>query len=152
VRWAVGDVVAAGAELRTAIPERTARDGAVQTCTAEDGFSAWLRTDEGATVAIDTTSVARVDLPARLVVLGTEGTAEVTADERIVLHTEDGVREVFRFDPAGQDPHLVPMQRWAEVVRDAVVTGVVPEGEPTFADGVACARVMDALRVGSVSR
>ena len=38
------------------------------------------------------------------------------------------------------------MRAWAEVVRDAVRDGAVPEGEPTFDDGVACARVMDALR------
>jgi len=38
------------------------------------------------------------------------------------------------------------MRAWAAVVRDAVLDGTVPDGVPTFADGVACARVMDALR------
>ena len=38
------------------------------------------------------------------------------------------------------------MRAWAEVVRDPVRDGKVPEGEPTFRDGVECARVMDRLR------
>jgi hypothetical protein len=38
------------------------------------------------------------------------------------------------------------MRAWAEVVRDSVTNGGVPDGQATFADGVACARVMDALR------
>jgi hypothetical protein len=38
------------------------------------------------------------------------------------------------------------MRRWAETVRDAVRSGVTGPDVPTFVDGVACARVMDALR------
>jgi hypothetical protein len=92
-----------------------------------------------------------MNLPQRIVVLGSEGAVEMTGDDQVVLHTDDGVREVYRADPGDGDPHLVPMQRWAEIVRDAVRTGVVPSGEPSFADGAACARVMDALRAGSLS-
>jgi hypothetical protein len=40
------------------------------------------------------------------------------------------------------------MTRWAEVVRDAVRDGVAPPDAPTFADGLACARVLDVLRAG----
>jgi hypothetical protein len=43
------------------------------------------------------------------------------------------------------DPHRVQMEEWAVVVRDAVRNGGVEAGTPTFADGLACARVMDAL-------
>jgi hypothetical protein len=38
------------------------------------------------------------------------------------------------------------MRAWASVVRDSVQAGSVPDGEATFADGVECARVMDAMR------
>jgi hypothetical protein len=38
------------------------------------------------------------------------------------------------------------MRRFANVVRDAVSTGTVPAGAPTFADGTACDAVLDALR------
>jgi predicted dehydrogenase len=151
VRWSLGDVVGAAAELRTAVVDRVSRDGQPQRCTAEDGFTAWLQTEAGATVTMDTTSVSRMNLPQRIVVLGSEGVAEVHGDDRVVLTTDDGSVELFRYTPEGPDPHLLPMQRWATVVRDAVRAGSAPDGEPTFADGVACARVMDALRARCVS-
>ena len=39
-----------------------------------------------------------------------------------------------------------PCAAWTEVIRDAVEEGVAPPGAPTFADGLACARVLDAIR------
>jgi predicted dehydrogenase len=145
VRWTFGDVVEADAHTRTTVVDRTDREGNVQASTAEDGFTAHLRTESGVTVVMDTTFVTSVYLPQRLTVLGSDGALEMIGDDHVVLHDADGEREVFRFRPDG-DPHLVPMRAWAAVVRDAVRTGVVPGGEPTFADGVACAHVMDALR------
>ena len=78
--------------------------------------------------------------------LGSDGVLESVGDQRITLRTHEGSTQVFAFDAPVEDPHLVPMRVWAEVVRDAVRTGKVPDGEPTFRDGVECARVMDRLR------
>jgi predicted dehydrogenase len=146
LRWTFGDLVDASARLRTDITERPDADGTMQTCTAEDGFTALLSTDTGVSVTIDTSFVAVKNAPPRVVVLGSEGTLESIADGKITLRTAEGTQEVFSFDPPREDPHLVPMRAWAAVVRDAVREGIVPDGVPTFADGVACARVMDALR------
>jgi predicted dehydrogenase len=151
VRWTLGEIVDAGASLRTTVVDRVDREGNVRPSTAEDGFTAWMRTDGGATVALDSTLVAKVTLGGRLLVLGSEGALEVVADEHITLTAAEGSREIFRWDAEGRDPHLAPMRAWAEVVRDAVRSGTVPEGEPTFADGVACARVMDVLRASALS-
>ena len=82
----------------------------------------------------------------RLTVLGSDGALESVGDGRIMLRTLDGTQEVFRYEAPAEDPHLVPMRAWAEVVRDAVRAGAVPDGEATFADGLACARVLDQLR------
>jgi hypothetical protein len=41
------------------------------------------------------------------------------------------------------------MEDWAVIVRDSVRRGAVQPGVPTFADGLACARVMDAVRGGT---
>jgi hypothetical protein len=71
---------------------------------------------------------------------------ESTGDHRIVVRTDAGSRDAFVLAPEPGDPHLVPMRRWAETVRDAVRSGVTGPDVPTFVDGVACARVMDALR------
>jgi predicted dehydrogenase len=146
VRWTFGEVADCGAELRIDIAERPDADGVLHTCTAEDAFTAWLRTERGVSVTIDTTFVAPVNLPSRVVVIGSEGVLELRSDHRITRHTADGSEEVFRLDVTADDPHLVPMRRWAEVVRDAVRAGAAPPDAATFADGLACAQLMDVLR------
>jgi predicted dehydrogenase len=146
LRWTFGDLVDASARLRTDITERPDADGAMHRCTAEDGFTALLSTRAGTSITIDTTFVAVKNSPPRVFVLGSEGTLESIADGTITLRNSEGTQEVFTFDAPREDPHLVPMRAWAKVVRDAVRDGAVPEGEATFADGVECARVMDALR------
>ena len=146
LRWTFGEIVDAHAHLRTTVVERPDGDGSTRRSTAEDGFTAWMTTERDASVTIDTTFVSRVNVPTRITVLGSEGALESIGDGRIMLRTDEGPTEVFTFDAPAEDPHLVPMRAWAEVVRDAVRAGVVPDGVPTFADGVACARVMDQLR------
>ena len=147
LRWAFGDVVEADAVCRTTITDRPDAEGVRQACDAEDGFTAWLRLADGVTATLDTTFAAPVSVAPRLVVIGTDGLLECVADRRVVLRTPDGRRE--ERDTAGDgDPHLEPMRRWAAVVRDAVQEGTAPAGAPTFADGLACARVLDRLRAG----
>ena len=101
---------------------------------------------EGATVTIDTSFAAPANVPTRITVLGSDGVLESVGDQRITLRTNEGSSEVFAFDAPAEDPHLVPMRAWAQVVRDAVREGKVPDHAPTFTDGVECARVMDLLR------
>ena len=144
--WTLGDLTEVSAELRTTIAERPDADGNLHRCTAEDGFTAALRSAAGTTVAIDSAFAAPVNLPGRITVVGADGVLEAVADHRITLRTDAGLTEVFTLDQSTGDPHLLPMRRWAERVRDAVRHHAVVPGTPTFADGVACAEVMDALR------
>lgn len=146
LRWTFGALTDAGARTQVTIAERPDRDGKQFECTAEDAFTAWMRTEGGATVTIDTSFVAPANVPTRITVLGSDGVLESVGDQRITLRTNEGSSEVFAFDAPAEDPHLVPMRAWAQVVRDAVRDGKVPDGEPTFTDGVECARVMDRLR------
>lgn len=147
LRWTFGEVVEVDATCRTTITDRPDADGVAQPCDAEDGFTAWLGLGDGITATLDSTFAAPVSVAPRLAVIGTEGLLECVADRRVVLRTRDGRRE--EHDAAADaDPHLEPMRRWAAVVRDAVQDGAVPAGAPTFADGVACARVLDRLRAG----
>jgi predicted dehydrogenase len=146
LRWTFGEVTDARAELRTTIRQRPDAEGRMHECTAEDAFTASLRTERGVSITIDTTFVAPVNLPGRITVVGSDGVLESRADQRITLRSGER-REEIEIVPGGEgDVHLVPMRRWATVVRDAVRAGAIPDGEPTFADGVACAKVMDALR------
>jgi predicted dehydrogenase len=143
------EITSSHAYLSTTIRERLDHDGMPRACDAEDGLIATLRTSTGATVAIDSGFAAPMTLPPRLAVIGTTGVIENVADIRLVLRASDGTRDERSFGDRGGDRHAGPMTRWAEVVRDAVRDGVAPRGAPTFADGVACARVLDRLRAGA---
>ena len=145
-RWTFGEIVGVSAELRTTVAERPDTDGTLRPCTAEDGFVATLRSEGGVTITIDTSFASPVDRPASTVVIGTDGVLETDGSERITLHTATGEPQDFEPNPEGADVYALPMQRWAAAVRDAVRAGEVEPGTPTFADGLACARVMDRMR------
>ena len=132
--------------LRTEIDARPDATGELRPVDAEDGFTAWLRTDRDVSVAIDSSSACAATLASRLVVNGTEGVLECVADARLTLRRDDGTRTDIEVDN-GPDPHVEPMRRWAEVVRDAVRDR--RPVEPSFADGLACDRVLDQLRRGT---
>ena len=86
----------------------------------------------------------------RVTVVGSDGVLEVLSDNvhevggRILLHTEHGTSEEFRIDP-WEEHHYTEMLPWVGLVRDAMRTGTAAPGTPTFADGLACARVMDQI-------
>lgn len=154
LRWIFGtEITDVTARLRIDVPERPDRSGAPHRCTAEDGFSALLQLANGASVAVDSGFAAAADLTPRFTIFGSDLVAELTGETRITLRRPDGTREeVDADDTAAPDAHLVPMHRFAEVVRDAVHAGTVPADAPTFADGRACDEVLDRLRASPFVR
>lgn len=150
VRATFGEIVDASAGLRTTIPRRAGADGHPRRCTAEDGFTARLRTDTGAWLSMESTATAPVGRSMHVTVVGSDGVLELAGDDqhagsgRIVLHTEAGSSELFQGgEPDGQPPGW--LLAWTAAIRDAVRTGAVPPGLPSFADGLSAARVMDQL-------
>jgi predicted dehydrogenase len=145
LRWLVGEVRDAAAQCRVTIPERPDPDGQPHPVDAEDAFTAWFEFESGATAALDSSSVVPASVAHRIVVTGSDGVLEVVADATVIWRRPDGTREEFDDvrSERGGDPHLVPMRTWAELVRDAVRDGepIVP----SFADGLACRRVLDRL-------
>jgi predicted dehydrogenase len=148
VRWSAGEIVDASAQLRTTISSREDAAGQPRPCSAEDGFSAALRTEPGATVSIDSTSTASVNLPSTTIVFGSTATLEVVEDTRILRRDDAGTHEAFQLDGVAADLPAM-MRRWAAVVRDTVSQGGSDAELPTFADGVACREVLDRLRQSS---
>ncbi len=140
----LGEIESAGAATWTTITERPDDQGRMHACSAEDAFSAWLELESGATATVDTSFTSAVSLPPRIVVTGSDGAIDNTADARVVLRRVDGHREELEFTPPRGDPHEVAMTAWATEVCRAVAEG--RQVSPSFRDGVACARVMDALR------
>ncbi len=150
LRWLLGsELTVVDSRPRIDIAERVDRGGEVRRCTAEDGLVAFLRTERGTTITLDSTFAAAASLPPRLLLLGDEATIECVADERVTLRRRLDERvEIPIATQAGTDRHQVPMRRWASVVRDAVENRSAPAGVPTLVDGLACDRVLDALRDG----
>jgi predicted dehydrogenase len=154
IRWCFGEVATVDARSRIDVQARPDDHGELHPCTAEDGISAHLVLDRGATVSIDSTFAASAPVPPRLTVLGADGVCEILADERIIVRRADGTREDHtpeaQSSSSKADRHREPMRRFAEVVRDVVTSGEVPPGVPTFADGHACDVVLDQLRAAPV--
>jgi len=146
VRWLLGEVTAAGARCRVTIGERPDRDGVIRRCDAEDAFTAWLTVEGGATVGIDTSFAAATSPPARVVICGSDGTIDITNDRSIVLRRTDGTKEEIELEGRTGDPHAGALGRWAHVVADAVTSG--QQVTPSFEDGLACRRVLDAMLAG----
>jgi len=153
IRWCFGEVVAVDAQSRIDVAERPDEHGELHACTAEDGLTATLRIEGGATIAIDSSFAASASVAPRLTVLGAEAVCEIVGDARVTLRRGDGTSEDLTpaGDRTGSDRHHDPMRRFAEVVRDVVTGGEVPPGVPTFADGYACDIVLDQLRAAPKS-
>jgi predicted dehydrogenase len=155
IRWCFGEVAEVDSRSRVDVGERPDDHGELHACTAEDGISARLVLDSGATVSIDSSFAASAPIPPRLTVLGADGVCEILADERVLVRRADGTREDLTPEPAASaakaDRHHEPMRRFVEVVRDVVTSGEVPPGVPTFADGHACDVVLDQLRAAPVT-
>jgi predicted dehydrogenase len=145
VRWVFGDVVETSGQLRTEITERPEADGTMRRCTADDGFVVVLRCAGGVTAVIDSTSVAPTDLDHKMVVVGSAGVLEVSQDRQLLLHNLEGTEELFRFE-LGSNGSFVAQKAWAAVVRDVVREGASRPDAPTFADGLASAKIMDEVR------
>jgi predicted dehydrogenase len=143
-RWLFGEVVGASAVLRTALTERPDQDGQLHSCDADDGFVASLVTEQGVTAVIDCSLETPVSTPERTAVFGSAGMLELD-DEKIELRTAAGDVEIYGIDLGGRPSLIVSQERWAERICRAVRTGVVEPGWPTFADGLACAVVMDRM-------
>jgi len=146
LRWWLGDLSVIDASRRTDVATRPDADGRDRPVDVEDGFTATLRTAAGASVVIDSTFAATANLAPRVVIAGADGVVEVVADHRVVLRRPDGTRDEWTAPAPDGDPHLEPMRRAVEVVRDVVRDGAVVADAATFADGLSMAEVLDAVR------
>jgi predicted dehydrogenase len=144
VRWLLGDVRRAGAATWITVNERPDNDGRPQPCTAEDAFVGWLELASGATATVDTSFTSGVPLAPRILITGPDGAIENVGDARLVVRRRDRDRQEIGFPSGTGDSHHAAMTAWAAEVRDAVMEG--RQIAPSFADGLACMRVMDQWR------
>ncbi|SEH64630.1 Predicted dehydrogenase [Mycolicibacterium rutilum] len=123
-------------------------DGSAEGATAEDGYSAWFTTADGATAIHDTGFAAAVPSPPAVTLIGSEGTAELAADTTLTVRRPGADPETTEFAPPPRRSPPPALQTFLSRVADAVRTGT--QIAPSFDDGVAVARVMDRLRAKAV--
>ncbi|WP_006247110.1 Gfo/Idh/MocA family protein [Mycolicibacterium tusciae] len=122
-------------------------DGSPPEATAEDAYSAWFTMANGCTAAHDTGFAGAVPLAPRATLLGTDGSLELTADTKLVVHRPGAEPQIFEFPPAPRRSSPPALSSFLGEVVDAVRTGT--QITPSFDDGVAVAHAMDRLRAKS---
>jgi predicted dehydrogenase len=146
LRWILDDELeVVETHPRIDIPSRPDRDGVERSCTAEDGLRATLRSRSGIEIRLDSTFAAPEARRPRLAFDGTDGSL-VAIGSRLTLTVAGTERDVTPATDPSEDPHMLPMRRFAEIVRDRVVAGASQPDDPTLVDGLAVDRVLEALR------
>jgi predicted dehydrogenase len=143
-RWMFGEIADAFAVTRTTVVERPGPDGQLVACDADDGFVASLRTETGVTAVIDCAIEAPVNTGEQTAVYGSTGALELDEGTILVRDAGGGI-ETVEVDLQQKVLLNLAMERWAARICEAVRTGVVEPGWPTFDDGLACAVVMDRM-------
>jgi len=145
MRWQLGsDVVDCGGMSRLDLPTRSDGDGGQVAGTPEDAFAFWMTFANGATATVEAASASAVNLPQRVVYLGTEGAVEVSGDDSITLVREGKEPEKFDFTPDAGAAMFASLGDWVGAVEEALKTR--KQIVPSFDEGVAVGEVMDKLK------
>jgi predicted dehydrogenase len=124
--------------------QRKDRDGQLQTCTAEDAVSFQLTLENGFTATVDISAAAPVYLAPVMILIGSEGVIELYNDETLVLKKPNQEAETLTIS-GEQNQFMGAQAAWLAKVKDAVQNG--ESLRPSFADGLATARVLEQLRL-----
>lgn len=146
LRWLVGEIESVDGETRIDVAHRPDGDGIVHASTAEDAFTARVSFAGGATALIDTGFAMPATLPPRITFIGTEGVIEAVGKSKITVRGSVENRDI-EFDPFSGDGHVPAMGPWAVRIREAIEQK--RQIAPNFNDGLACAEVIDKLRLAS---
>jgi predicted dehydrogenase len=149
LRWLIGEIEQVTSVRRVDISVRPDTAGVERACTAEDAFSASFTFANGATAAVDTAFAAPVMLPQQIQVFGTEGVIVLSGVTDLRLVRPNEADRSFAFPALAGDPHEPSFLEWAAVIKAAIAER--RQIEPSFRDGLACAEVMDKIRVGALA-
>jgi predicted dehydrogenase len=115
---------------------------------ADTGAAVVLQASAGTGIAFTTTGVASHPLGSRVVLCGSQAVLERATDGSLRLNGAAWPDDVERAVPP-PDSFRAALGAWCEAVRDAVRGG--DSGTlPTFADGLACARLLADVKSGAV--
>jgi predicted dehydrogenase len=166
-RWLFdSEVAGCGGITRIEDPTHVDADGVPRTATAEDAYSAWFVMANGCTAAQDSAYAAAVPMPQRIAVMGSAGSIELVADQKLIvrrapdtagLSAAEAIRrgvlpgegdEILEFPPPAGEAHEPALIPWFGRVKEALETG--QQIAPSFDDGLAVAEAMDQLRTNAI--
>lgn len=158
--WMFGPIDSVSARLDTFVKQRPDADGKLQPVSADDTAELWLKLASGASVSMTTSVVLPGASRSLLEVTGSAGTLRLDLEDDLIggKHGED-------MAPLGEDLDLPLPETYGmrggggfaaceplflrEVI-DAVAAGRTQLAEAaTFADGLACMKILDAARRSS---
>ena len=153
--WAGSEVALVAGGLATFVTERPDEAGVVRPVTADEYVSFTLRMANGVAATVTLTGVAHHGPGHFAQVTGSEGTLVVTGETKLELgRPGTPLEDVSVADDLWE--RIAPNNMWARsfvrLMRDLVraIQGEAPEGTPpTFRDGYAVQRVLDAVRAGA---
>ena len=151
LHWLFGDIETVSCLSRIDVMARPGREdvgGPLHDATAEDALTAWFRMKNGVTASIDTAYSAAVDMPAQIILYGSEGVVQLTHNAELLLMRPDQEPERFPVT-ACKNPLGLAQERWLAKVCDAVTAK--QQIAPDFNTGLACAGILDAMRAGEPS-
>jgi predicted dehydrogenase len=161
LRYWFGDVGAVSGQVATMVPDRRDKTtGEPWTATADDQVSFTLEMQSGALVSVFLSGAARHTVGNSVMIFGSEGSIKLAdADEKLwVAKAGEDYVDVSETDPNAALPG-VGKGIWnvSTVGLIAEMIAAIRESRPTqtaatFADGVQCQRVMDAIRQSSAER
>jgi predicted dehydrogenase len=150
VRWWFGEPHDVTGVLDAFVRERRAADGTLHQVTSDDTASVMMRLGPGGVQASLNVTMAVGPRGSRLEAYGTDGTLVLEDDARLLgAKAGEPLAELplealrFKADP-GQPPLIGPFAELAARVVAAIRDGA-PRDFPTFADGVAVQRALDAV-------
>lgn len=156
LRWWLGEIVAVSGQLATYVTQRPdpAGGGAPREVSSDDQFSFVATMASGAAAHVFVSYVAHHGGGNQVEIHGEAGTLVLDGDDRLwgKRAGADGPEELTAPDPLEGTPGLPPSvwpRSFAHLARELVAAigeGRKPRRGATFADGLRCQQVLDAVR------
>lgn len=161
LRFWLGDFGAVSGQVATMVPNRIDKQtGQAWTATADDQVSFTAEMQSGALASVFISSAARHNIGNQTQIFGSEGTIKLAdADERLlVARTGEDFQDMSEDDPNASLPGIGKgIWNVSVVAMMQEMMGAIRDRRPlqagaTFADGLRCQIVMDAVRQSSSER
>jgi predicted dehydrogenase len=161
LRFWLGDLGAISGQIATRVPDRRDKNtGAAWTATADDQLSFTAEMQSGALASVFLSGVARHTIGNHVQIFGSEGTIKLSdGEEKLWLaRVGEDFQDVSESDPNAALPGIgkgiwnVSFVALIQEATAAIRESRQPKQGATFADGLKCQIVMDALRQSSAER